>query len=182
MAAPPGDATRPITDRIKETLFNVLGARLATPGTLPAVDVLDLFAGSGGLGIEALSRGARSCLFVERGRAALRVLRANIATVRAGDACRVAPENAWTLRLPEAPAGGGYGLVFVDPPFRDVDNPQRVIDLLERVAMRLADDALVVFRLDARTRFPTSDLRLLTCGETHEWGRNRVLCLSPRCD
>ena len=59
--APEGLTTRPMTDRAKETLFNILGSRCAMPGELPDFDVLDLFAGTGGLGFVALSRGARSC-------------------------------------------------------------------------------------------------------------------------
>ena len=73
LAAPKGVATRPTSDRLRETLFNVLGARI------PGAAFLDLFAGSGAVGLEALSRGAATVAFVERAPSALAVLRANLA-------------------------------------------------------------------------------------------------------
>ena len=98
--APPGQSTRPITDRAKETLFNVLGHRFALPGCLPGFVVLDVFAGTGSLGLEALSRGAAACTFVEQDRRALRYLRQNIARLGADGACTVLTDNAWTMRPP----------------------------------------------------------------------------------
>ena len=178
LEAPAGATTRPMTDRVKETVFNVLGARLDLPGRLPEGPILDLFAGSGALGIEALSRGATACTFVERDRRALGVLRANVAKLRLGDACHVVAENAWTLRLPPAP-GAGYVVVFVDPPFRDVAQTTRVLDLLERVATRLAPDGVAVFRHDLPTPFAPVSLRGLRCVDRREIGRNRVLLLAP---
>ncbi|MCH7814456.1 MAG: RsmD family RNA methyltransferase [Planctomycetes bacterium] len=70
IAAPPSRTTRPFPDRIKEAVFDILGARWGSPGTVPPLWVADLFAGSGSLGLEAVSRGARGCVFVERDRAA----------------------------------------------------------------------------------------------------------------
>ncbi len=151
LIAPAGHTTRPITDRVKEALFSMLGSRFGTLGELPAFDVLDLFAGSGALGLEALSRGARSCLFVERDRTALRTLRQNVAALKLGPAARIVPENAWTLRLP--PSADGYGLIFVDPPYREVEAESRVASLLERTAPRLAADGLLVFRHGVFTPF-----------------------------
>src|ERR1051325_11217291 len=98
LAAPPG-AARPVTDRVKETIFNILGHRFAQPGELPAVAVLDLFAGTGGMGIEALSRGATSCLFVERDRCTLRILSENLDKLKLHDVARGWGENVWTLRI-----------------------------------------------------------------------------------
>src|SRR5918998_6335794 len=86
LATPPGSATRPTSDRVREALFSILGA------AVDGARVLDLFAGSGALGIEALSRGAAEATFVERAPAALRALRGNLAAlgieaaVHAGDA------------------------------------------------------------------------------------------------
>jgi len=178
--APAGRRTRPITDRAKEDLFNILGARLATPGGLPAAPALDLFAGSGALGIEALSRGATSCIFVERDRGALRALRSNVARLGLGEGeAVVAVENAWTLRIPPAP-GDGYGLVFVDPPYRDAADAVRVADLLERIVPRLAPDAVVVFRQDAADPPPTEFLMRLDCVDERRIGDMRILLLSPR--
>lgn len=172
-------ATRPITDRAKETLFNMLGARLGLPGELPQLDVLDLFAGTGGLGLEALSRGARSCLFVERDRRALTALRRNISTLHVEAACLVSIENAWTMRVPPAPAGG-YGLVFVDPPYKDAAAPLPVIDLLERLRPHLAPDGLIIFRHSYRTRLPLEGLRTLQCLDQREVGTMRLWLLAAR--
>ena len=86
LKAPPGEATRPTSDRTRETLFNMLASRL---GSFEGLAVADLFAGSGALGLEALSRGAATCLFVEQDPAAIRALRANIAALRAQDRCAV---------------------------------------------------------------------------------------------
>ncbi|MAC11937.1 MAG: 16S rRNA (guanine(966)-N(2))-methyltransferase RsmD, partial [Sphingorhabdus sp.] len=80
LAAPKGDATRPTADRTREALFSMLTSRL---GSFDDLAVLDLFSGSGALGLEALSRGAASCLFVEQDRAALDALKANIAALGA---------------------------------------------------------------------------------------------------
>jgi 16S rRNA (guanine966-N2)-methyltransferase len=171
-------ATRPITDRAKETLFNVLGARLGLPGEIPSVDVLDLFAGTGGMGLEALSRGARSCLFVERDRRAIKALRQNIGTLHVESVCRVSIENAWTMRIPAAPSGG-YGLVFVDPPYKDVA-PLPVIDLVERVAPHLAPGGLIVLRYSYRTRLPLEGLRTLEPVDDREVGTMRLRILAAR--
>jgi 16S rRNA (guanine966-N2)-methyltransferase len=173
---PPGGQTRPMTDQVKETLFNILGARLAEPGYVPATAVLDLFAGSGALGIEALSRGAQSVTFVERDRRSLRTLRDNLSTLRVRDAYRLIPDNAWTIRLPRA--ADGFGLVFLDPPFRDVADTYRVADLIERVAARLAPGGLIVFRSETTTDFPLNVLRGVRCVDQRKLGRNRILLLT----
>jgi 16S rRNA (guanine(966)-N(2))-methyltransferase RsmD len=160
--APPDSTTRPITDHAKEALFNMLGHRFGTLGELPPFEALDLFAGSGSLGIEALARGVRRCVFVERDRRAARILRENLERTRLLDRSAVLCENAWAMRLPSAeqPSAtaaapdepgatnepAGFGLVFVDPPYRDAINALLVADLLDRVAARLGPGGLVAFR------------------------------------
>ncbi len=146
LSSPDGKRTRPITDRVKETLFNILGTRFALPGHLPSFDVLDIFAGTGGLGIEALSRGARSCVFIERDRAALAALRGNINALRIHAACSVLSENAWTMRPPRV--ADGFGLVFLDPPYKDVSDTTRLADLLDRLSRALTEEGLIVLRYD----------------------------------
>jgi len=155
--APSGRDTRPITDRGKETIFNIVSSDLGAPGGLPDIAVLDLFAGSGAFGIEALSRGARSCLFVERARPALKALRSNIQKLRFDEEARISAANAWTMRLP--PTVGGYGLIFVDPPYREVNDTQRMLDLLERAAGRLAVNGVLMFRHSEKARFTADPLR-----------------------
>lgn len=175
LESPRGLATRPITDRVKETLFNILGHRLATPGGLPAVDVLDVFAGTGGLGIEALSRGARSCVFVERDRRALRSLRENLRCLELERIGTLLADNAWTMRPPRVP--GGFGLVFVDPPYRDAADPLRVLDLLERLSPSVAAQGLVVFRHESSAALTWHELRSLRPADERAFRRMRLVFL-----
>lgn len=174
LVAPEGRTTRPITDRVKETLFNVLGSRLGTLASLPAFDVLDCFAGSGALGIEALSRGAESCLFIERDRAALRSLRENLAKLKVGEAARLSVENAWTMRVPPPRTTGGYGLIFLDPPYADVAATSRLVDLLDRLGESLAPDGVLVLRCAVRDEAPVSRLRTLRVADERVVGTMRL--------
>ncbi len=109
IAAPKGDATRPTADRTREALFSMLVSRI---GSFEGLAVADLFAGSGALGIEALSRGAASCLFVEQDRPALDALRANLAKLEAtgGD---VRATSVLSLGAAAKP----MDLVMMDPPY-----------------------------------------------------------------
>jgi len=109
LVAPKGDATRPTADRTREALFSMLASRL---GSFEGLAVADLFAGSGALGLEALSRGAASCLFVEQYRAALDALRTNIARLDAGGA-QVRAQSVLGL----GPAVAPLDLLLLDPPY-----------------------------------------------------------------
>lgn len=111
LRAPPGEATRPTADRTRETLFAMLTSRL---GSFEGLRVADLFAGSGALGLEALSRGAESCLFVEQDAAAVRALRANIAALRAQAQCEVRAGSVLQL----GPTTQPMDLLLLDPPYR----------------------------------------------------------------
>lgn len=118
LVAPKGDATRPTADRTREALFSMLTSRL---GSFEGLSVADLFAGSGALGIEALSRGAGSCLFVEQDGAALDALKGNLAKlgtradVRAGSVMALGPAPApLDLMMMDPPYGTGAGLVALD--------------------------------------------------------------------
>ncbi len=111
LAAPKGDGTRPTADRTRETLFAMLTSRL---GDFEGLQVADLFAGSGALGLEALSRGAEACLFVEQDRAAVEVIRANIAALGAGTRARVEAGSVMALRAASKP----LDLILADPPYR----------------------------------------------------------------
>jgi 16S rRNA (guanine966-N2)-methyltransferase len=109
LLAPPGAATRPTSDRVREALFSLLGP-------LDDVRVLDLFAGSGALGIEALSRGAAQATFVDRAPAAIRTLRRNLAALELDAVVRRQEARAFLRAAREA--GHEYDLVFLDPPYR----------------------------------------------------------------
>jgi 16S rRNA (guanine966-N2)-methyltransferase len=136
--AGPAGATRPTADRVRQALFDMLlHAPWGGHDTIEGADVLDVFAGTGALGLEALSRGAAHTIFIEHDRAALAVLRANIAACRAQDRCAVLGLDALSIH-----AGPPSGLIFVDPPYgRDL--VLRAMDRLRGVG-RVAPNALVV--------------------------------------
>lgn len=108
LVAPPGDTTRPTADRTREALFSMLTSRV---GSFEGLAVADLFAGSGALGFEALSRGAASCVFVEQDRAALDTLRANAATLG------VRPDIRAASVMALGPAPAPLDLILMDPPY-----------------------------------------------------------------
>lgn len=110
LAAPQGDTTRPTADRTRETLFSMLVSRL---GSFEGLAVADLFAGSGALGLEALSRGAASAVFVEQDAAAIRALRQNIAALRAQPQCDVRASSVLSL----GPVKQPLDLILLDPPY-----------------------------------------------------------------
>ena len=139
LKAPAWEGLRPTSDKLRETLFNILAPRV------PGARVLDGYAGTGAVGIEALSRGAASVLFVEQDRRAVALIRANLA------ACGV--EQGYTIEsgeivavLRRLPAGAGVDLILLDPPY-DIDNTR---ELLEAAAGCLAPGGLVV--LERATR------------------------------
>jgi 16S rRNA (guanine966-N2)-methyltransferase len=113
LKAPPGRRTRPTSDRVREALFSVLGE-------LGGLNVLDLFAGTGALGIEALSRGAERVVFVERDGAAGRALRENLDALALGPD-RAEPRRGEALAALRAASRSGefYDLIFIDPPYGD---------------------------------------------------------------
>jgi 16S rRNA (guanine966-N2)-methyltransferase len=107
-----GDAAahlRPTADRVRESLFNILGSY----GGMEGARVLDLFAGTGALGLEALSRGASHACFVETGRASLKILKSNIDLCRVAERCEVSTRDARRLGVCPEP----FDLVFLDPPY-----------------------------------------------------------------
>ncbi len=108
LEAPPGLATRPTSDRLRETLFNVIAPRIS------GANFLDLYAGSGAVGIEALSRGAASVTFVERAPAALAVLRKNLATLQITTGFTI---HAGSVTSFLRKARSEFDLIFLDPPY-----------------------------------------------------------------
>ncbi len=158
MTTPEGMATRPITDRVKASLFDWLGSRLAMPGQLPPIHVCDIFCGGGSQGIESLSRGAASCVFVERDADALRCLRANLDRLRLVDAATIVGTSAESAAFGPAD-GDAFGLVFVDPPYRlseDVTETSVAGRLSARLGKEIPTlpDAAVVWRHDEACVLP----------------------------
>jgi len=129
--SPVGKATRPLTDRVRESLFSALAARV------PGARVLDLFAGTGSIGLEALSRGAASAVFVESNRVALEALRRNLDAVGLGGLVVAGTVEQHVDRLE-----GPFDLVFVDPPYPMSDDD--VGRILEATAGLLTDDGIIV--------------------------------------
>jgi 16S rRNA (guanine966-N2)-methyltransferase len=109
IAAPPGTKTRPTTDRVREAWMSAIQL------DIPDARVLDLFAGSGALGLEALSRGAQSVTFVEKASGPLRALQANVLKLNAGDAVEVVRGDA--LRFAAALDADSFDIAFADPPY-----------------------------------------------------------------
>ena len=146
IAAPPGRDTRPTADRARESVFNVLAHADWSPG-VEGRRVLDLFAGSGALGLEAMSRGAAFALFVETDAAARGTIRDNIEALGLFGTTRIHRRDAADLGVKPAGLGEPFDLVFLDPPYHK--------GLGERTLARLADggwiadDALIAFECAA---------------------------------
>jgi 16S rRNA (guanine966-N2)-methyltransferase len=144
LAAPRGSSTRPTSDRVREATFALLGS-------VQGARVLDLFAGTGALGIEALSRGAQGAVFVERDARAARVLRANLAALALErPQARVLEMDALVALRSARERAETYDLVFIDPPYRHLPALEQALnDLLPPL---LASSARVVIESDKRVR------------------------------
>jgi 16S rRNA (guanine(966)-N(2))-methyltransferase RsmD len=139
LTAPPGLDTRPTSDRLRETLFNVLAPRIE------GAAFLDLYAGSGANGIEALSRGASQVVFVEKAAPAVAAIRANLQTlgIREGYQLETRSAAASVKRLEEQ--GRHFDLIFLDPPYQAAEEYALVLGLLGETGNAvLADDAVVI--------------------------------------
>ena len=160
LVAPSGLGTRPTSDRVRENVFNLVGP-------VDGARVLDLFAGSGALGIEALSRGASHATFVERDSDAVRALERNLDRLRLTGA-RVVRGDALSTLAREAAAGAKYDLVLVDPPY------EMLTEILPRLVRHLppllAADGLLVVETDARVE-PELPLPVRT---SRRYGQTRV--------
>jgi 16S rRNA (guanine966-N2)-methyltransferase len=138
LSAPSGTVTRPTADRVRQALFDMLlHAPWAGRDCIDGAVVLDVFAGTGAMGLEALSRGAATAVFVEQDRAALAALRGNIAACRAEDRCQILAMDVGRM-----PAGEAASLVFLDPPY-GVGLVDTALARL-RAVNRIAPGALVV--------------------------------------
>lgn len=146
LVRPKTTQTRPMPDQVKEAVFNILGSHFGTSGALPPLVVADVFAGSGSMGLEALSRGAARCCFFERDRVALEALRINTESIGVKEMVTVIKGDAWHTAT-SAHTGDAFDLVFLDPPYRDSMEPGRdgkVQRYLDRLVKSGANAPLVV--------------------------------------
>jgi len=171
LKAPAGDATRPTGARVKEALFSILG-------DLSGLKVLDLYAGSGALGIEAVSRGAGSVVFVESARPALACLKENLAKLGLESSANVLP-----LRVESALAQlgkyGPFGLVLCDPPWRDVEAARLGLMALAGAGL-LTPGARVALEHAAKDPQPATEgaSPLRVCDE-RRWGDTAITFYEP---
>jgi 16S rRNA (guanine966-N2)-methyltransferase len=168
LAAPPGAGTRPTSDRVREALFNTVQTAVDLDGTR----VADLYAGSGAVGLEALSRGADHVLLVESDARAARVLRQNIAALAAAPAARLVTGRVATV-LAAGPTDGRYDLVFADPPYAvtGAEVGAMLTALVE--ADWLAPEALVVVERSSRTG-PVDWVEGITADRSRRYGETTL--------
>jgi 16S rRNA (guanine966-N2)-methyltransferase len=152
LKAPAGDATRPTSEKVRQAIFNILP-------DVEGMEVLDLFAGSGALGIEALSRRAERVTFVDKAKPALAALRANLKELQLDDRATVLAGDSVVLAARHVPPRP-YQLVFLDPPYRS-DLAVRAATVLQH----LSDDAIVVIEHDRRNAPPETLGSLLRTDE-----------------
>jgi 16S rRNA (guanine966-N2)-methyltransferase len=135
---PKDTVTRPTSDLVRESIFNILGQ--AVDGLL----VVDLFAGTGALGLEALSRGAERAIFVERNRENAALIRRNIATLRYEDRAQVVVADAYRWAKSFEAAEGEPIVVFIDPPYADYEeHPERISKMLAGLVESLPDGSII---------------------------------------
>jgi 16S rRNA (guanine966-N2)-methyltransferase len=173
LQTPPGSSTRPTSDRVREALFS----RLEHRGLLEGTNVLDLYAGSGALGLEAASRGAALVLLVESHKAAVKVIRANVAVV-GHPGVRVLSDTVERALAAGPPAGTRMDLVLLDPPY-DVSEDALAAVLAALVEQQwLAPEAFVVVERSSRSPQPTWPEGLELSGEKR-YGETAVWFAEP---
>ncbi len=171
LRAPRGDSTRPTSEKVREALFSILGP----PG--PDDCVLDLFAGSGGLGLEALSRGAAHATFVDSARAAVAILQQNVTALGVAERCAISTGDAIRAGSElRPPRGSTWRWVFIDPPYRS--------DLAVRAAQALPAEVLdartiVVIEHDRRNA-PPEALGTLLRTDLRRYGDTLISLYRPR--
>ncbi len=161
----PGLDTRPTTDRIKETLFNILQPYI------PEAEFLDLFSGSGGIGIEALSRGAAHACFVDHGKKAVQVIRENLAHTHFTDRAEVLSQDVVSAVRILEDRHGVFDVIFMDPPY----GQELERDVLYALAgsKLVGKDTLIVVESDIQTSFDYLSELNFTIQKTKEYKTNK---------
>lgn len=145
LVAPAGMDVRPTTDRIKETLFNIINGRLYD------IDFLDMFAGSGAIGIEALSRGASSCVFIENSSASLKCIRENLSTTSLADRADVRACDAVSAVERLKAEGRSFDIIFMDPPYGHELEKQVLTGISQYDILK--EDGLIIIEASSDTDF-----------------------------
>jgi len=159
---PVGDTTRPITDRVKQSLFDILAP------SIPGANVYDCFAGTGSMGLECLSRGAQLATFFEADRSAVQLLKKNIETLHVVNRAMVIPSDLFAWFRSHETVPRPVDLIFLDPPYRFLrERPEDLRGLAKAFAAHLAPDGMVVFRHDAGDSL---SLPSLVVGDVREYG------------
>jgi 16S rRNA (guanine966-N2)-methyltransferase len=173
--SPRGESTRPMDGRTRGALFNILVSRL------DGAAVLDLYAGSGALGLEALSRGAQCCIFVEKNRAASRIIEENLVRSRMAGGEVLAMPSALAVKTLQA-RDERFSMMFFDPPFPLSRSPETRASLFRELAsatQMLAPDGLAVWRLEPRNYYPQELPASLQSVDRREYGRSLLVFLAP---
>lgn len=170
LTCPAGREVRPVPDRVREALFNILGDRV------PGAVLLDLFAGCGTVGIEALSRGAAWCVFVERSASVARILEENLAHTRLLDHGEVVKHDVLASLETLKRLGRQYDVVFAGPPFPLWGQPARAAELFRVIdglveAGLLKEDGVVITQHEGKVAMPQATAQLHR-GDTRAYGRN----------
>jgi 16S rRNA (guanine966-N2)-methyltransferase len=168
--APSSQAIRPTSERLRESIFDILASRYAE--TLEGARVVDLFAGSGALGIEAISRGADFALFVDSGAEARALLRANVEALALGGVTRIWRADA--TKLGRAPAGPPFDLAFLDPPYGQGLAPPALAALVSGGWLRPGAVAIVEESVEADAATPEG----LTLADARTYGDTRLAFLT----
>lgn len=187
LTAPSTARTRPMPDRIREAIFDILASRHQLPHPDSSLRVADLFAGSGCLGLEALSRGAAGCDFFEQGTTALGVLKQNIQDLQAQDSGRIVRGDAWTVCLTSPRPAEHYGLIFLDPPYRDTADSSstgRVARLLADLkrAGWVAEQSIVVLHHSATVEYESNGRSWWQIDDRRVYGTNGISFITAAPD
>lgn len=162
----PGDSTRPVMDRVKEAVFSILGR-----GVRDAL-FLDLFAGTGSVGIEALSRGAEQAVFVEMDRLAVRTIQQNLAITGLGDRAAIRRTDVLAL-LRQSPPADPYDYIYVAPPqYRDLW--RRTLEALDANPGWVPEGTVVIVQIDPK-EYDETEFKHLEVYDERQYGKTQVI-------
>lgn len=164
---PRGSATRPTSDLVRDALFNILG------DSIEGIPAVDLFAGTGALGLEALSRGASHAIFIERSRENVALIHRNVATLRYEDRGRVMMADAYRWARSFEPIDDEPMAVIIDPPYREFEiHPEKIKKLLQDLAAKLPKHSIIA--LESRRSLDESLLPEVALWDVRQYGGTQV--------